>query len=185
MNQEYVVQATAGSKTKSCEVTVEALERADATASERFRVVLDGQERIVEVRRFDERGSVVSFSLIDADGKQHLLDIDGGLPDFKLSLGGRDPLQLKVQARRDLLTTASSQAGLPGSGEVRAAMPGKVVKLLCQVGDTVKAGQGLLVIEAMKMENELRAPVAGKVSALHVREGQAVEHGQALAVLSS
>jgi biotin carboxyl carrier protein len=62
-------------------------------------------------------------------------------------------------------------------------MPGKVVKLLCQVGDSVKAGQGLVVIEAMKMENELRAPTAGKVLVLGVREGQNVESGQSLVTL--
>jgi biotin carboxyl carrier protein len=62
-----------------------------------------------------------------------------------------------------------------GSAEVRAPMPGKVVKLLVSPGDAVEAGQGLLLFEAMKMQNEIRAPLAGKVLQIVVREGQAVE----------
>jgi biotin carboxyl carrier protein len=63
-------------------------------------------------------------------------------------------------------------------------MPGKVVKISCKVGDQVKAGQALLVIEAMKMENELRSPGAGKVAEIAVREGQTVEGGQLLVGLT-
>jgi pyruvate carboxylase subunit B len=62
-------------------------------------------------------------------------------------------------------------------------MPGKVVKVLVQAGDAVKAGQGVIVVEAMKMENELRAPRDGVVKSVSAREGQAVESGQTLAVL--
>ncbi|MSP63788.1 MAG: biotin/lipoyl-binding protein [Myxococcales bacterium] len=63
-------------------------------------------------------------------------------------------------------------------------MPGKVVKVLVQVGDAVKAGQGLLVVEAMKMENELRAPRDGAVADVSAREGQSVEAGQILATIA-
>jgi biotin carboxyl carrier protein len=54
-------------------------------------------------------------------------------------------------------------------------MPGRVAKLLVTAGDEVKAGQPLVVLEAMKMENELRSPKDGKVAEVLVREGQAVE----------
>ena len=66
---------------------------------------------------------------------------------------------------------------------VRAPMPGRVVKLLAQVGGDVKAGAGVVVVEAMKMENELRAPRDGRVQALRVSEGQAVEANQELVVI--
>jgi biotin carboxyl carrier protein len=62
-------------------------------------------------------------------------------------------------------------------------MPGRVVRVLAAAGDDVAAGQGLVVIEAMKMENEIRAPRAGRVLELGVREGQAVEAGALLAVV--
>jgi len=64
---------------------------------------------------------------------------------------------------------------------VAAPMPGKVVRLLVQAGDRVEAGQGILVIEAMKMQNEIRSPKSGVVERLHAREGQAVNAGEVLA----
>ena len=71
-----------------------------------------------------------------------------------------------------------------GRQEVTAPMPGKVVRLLVKAGDAVEAGQGLLVVEAMKMQNEIRAPKTGKVERLLVAEGQAVNAGEVLAVVA-
>ncbi|HPQ69570.1 MAG TPA: acetyl-CoA carboxylase biotin carboxyl carrier protein subunit [bacterium] len=62
-----------------------------------------------------------------------------------------------------------------GEGDVVAPMPGKLLKFLAQVGDTVEAGQPVVVLEAMKMENQLPAPIAGKVVALPVAEGADVK----------
>jgi biotin carboxyl carrier protein len=60
-------------------------------------------------------------------------------------------------------------------------MPGKVVRLLVSEGDAVDAGQGLLVVEAMKMQNEVRSPKAGRVEKLLAKEGLAVNAGDVLA----
>jgi biotin carboxyl carrier protein len=68
-----------------------------------------------------------------------------------------------------------------GRQQVVAPMPGKVVRLLVNAGDQVEAGQGLVVVEAMKMQNEIRSPKKGKVERLHVKEGQAVNAGEVLA----
>ena len=62
-------------------------------------------------------------------------------------------------------------------------MPGKVVALLAAEGDAVEAGQGLLVVEAMKMENEITAPRAGRVTAIKVKQGEPVESGAPLLIL--
>ena len=62
-------------------------------------------------------------------------------------------------------------------------MPGKVVKVLVKVGDEVKARQGLVVVEAMKMENELRSPKDGRVTEVLVAEGVSVEAGRPLVVV--
>ena len=59
-------------------------------------------------------------------------------------------------------------------------MPGKVVEVLVAVGDEIEKDQGLLIIEAMKMENEIRATAAGKVKEIRVSPGQAVESGELL-----
>jgi biotin carboxyl carrier protein len=62
-------------------------------------------------------------------------------------------------------------------------MPGKIVKVLVKTGDTVAARQGVVVVEAMKMENELRAPRAGIVAQVNVTEGASVEAGAILIVI--
>lgn len=68
----------------------------------------------------------------------------------------------------------------PPGNELRAPMPGLVVSILVSPGRSVKAGDPLLVLEAMKMENELTAPFTAKIKAVKVREGQAVELNQLL-----
>jgi len=81
---------------------------------------------------------------------------------------------------------AQAATAAPTSGRevtVSAPMPGLVVRILVEQDKDVEAGEGLVVLEAMKMENTLRAPRAGKVGQIHVSEGQAVEKGVALVTL--
>lgn len=67
-------------------------------------------------------------------------------------------------------------AGVP----VVAAMPGNIVAILVQLGDRVRAGQGVLVTEAMKMESEIHAPIGGTVAAIHVKKGDRVNPNEVL-----
>jgi len=76
-------------------------------------------------------------------------------------------------------------SGSEGPQDVSAPMPGKVVKLLVGEGDEIQEGQGLLVIEAMKMQNELRSPRAGRVERIYAAEGAGVESGAPLVRLAS
>ena len=71
-----------------------------------------------------------------------------------------------------------------GRQQVLAPMPGKIVRVLVQVGDSVEVGQGLLVVEAMKMQNEIHSPKAGTVERLNVKEGQPVNAGEVLCIVS-
>jgi biotin carboxyl carrier protein len=71
-----------------------------------------------------------------------------------------------------------------GRQHVLAPMPGKVVRVLVRAGDTVETGQGLLVVEAMKMQNEIRSPKGGTVERLNVKEGQPVNAGEVLCIVS-
>lgn len=71
-----------------------------------------------------------------------------------------------------------------GRQQIVAPMPGKVVRLLVKSGDRVEAGQGLLVVEAMKMQNEIRSPKSGTVERVHAKEGQAVNAGDVLCVVA-
>src|SRR5712671_6373996 len=68
-----------------------------------------------------------------------------------------------------------------GRQQILAPMPGKIIRVLVQTGEKVEAGQGLLVVEAMKMQNEIRSPKSGTVERLLVKEGQPVNAGEILA----
>jgi biotin carboxyl carrier protein len=83
-----------------------------------------------------------------------------------------------VDPRRALL--AGSGGAGAGGGILASPMPGKIVKLLVKVGDSVQEGQTLLVMEAMKMQNELKISITGTVMTLHVQEGATVETGTVL-----
>ena len=80
-------------------------------------------------------------------------------------------------------TSSSSEAAPAGSTEVTAPMPGKVLRVLAKVGDTVSANDNLLILEAMKMENEIPAGRDGKVLEIRVSEGSAVNSGDVLVVI--
>jgi len=91
-----------------------------------------------------------------------------------------EALDERTRAIRDL---SAATAGPVGPAPVRAPMPGLVVRVNVKVGDEVQAGQGLVVMEAMKMENELRATAAGRVRSVEVSPGAAVEKGALLVAL--
>jgi biotin carboxyl carrier protein len=76
-----------------------------------------------------------------------------------------------------------SAGGSEGAATLTSPMPGKVVRVLVATGDAVEAGQGILVVEAMKMQNELKAPRAGHVISLTAREGSTVVAGESLATI--
>ena len=91
-----------------------------------------------------------------------------------------EALDERMRAIKDL-TAASASAS--GPAPLLAPMPGLVVRVAVAVGDPVSAGQGIVVIEAMKMENELRTTAAGVVTAIRAAPGQAVEKGAVLVEL--
>jgi biotin carboxyl carrier protein len=79
----------------------------------------------------------------------------------------------------------AAPGGRTGDGSLRAPMAGRVVRVMVARGQPVAARQGLVVVEAMKMENELRAPHAGVVRAVHIAAGDSVDSGQVLVELDS
>ena len=103
---------------------------------------------------------------------------------YVLSFEGRryeaEALDERARAIRQL---SASAAGPKGPAPLAAPMPGLIVRVNVEVGDQVQPGQGLVVMEAMKMENELRAPRAGRVAEVHARERQTVETGALLVVV--
>jgi biotin carboxyl carrier protein len=91
-----------------------------------------------------------------------------------------EALDERTRAIRDL---SAATAGPVGPAPILAPMPGLIVRVSVEVGDKVEAGQGIVVMEAMKMENELRATTAGVVKSIEVAAGTAVEKGALLVAL--
>lgn len=104
------------------------------------------------------------------DGGEYTVQVDG--VSCRISIG--DP-----RRRR----RGGSQFAIEGMQLVKAPMPGKVVRLLVSEGEAVEAGQGLVVVEAMKMQNEVKSPKAGRVQKLMAQVGQAVNAGETLAIV--
>lgn len=86
-------------------------------------------------------------------------------------------------AHARLASVAKSRTAGHARRELKAPMPGLLVKIAVQVGDTIEAGQPLAVLQAMKMENELSLPRGGTVTAINAEAGQTVEQGQVLVVV--
>jgi biotin carboxyl carrier protein len=121
------------------------------------------------------------YSLL-VDGASHtLLAERGGSGVWNLQLRGRlhraEVVDDRTKVMRDMNTAGTIAKG---PAPVRAPMPGLVVKVEVEEGESVEKGSGLLVVEAMKMENELMATVAGRVGTIHVVAGQTVEKGEVL-----
>lgn len=142
-----------------------------------YHVSLDGRALTVDFRELG-RG----FASLLIDGRSHEVGLErhaGGA--WSVHAGGALHALELHGARRGVAAGVAKPPS--GPTKVNAPMPGKIVRVLVAAGAEVEAGQGLIVMEAMKMENELRAPRAGRLRAVHVREGQAVETGTLLAVI--
>lgn len=92
-------------------------------------------------------------------------------------------IRVGVLDKKHLRGSAGTTAGTGGRAVLTSPMPGKVVRVLQNIGDEVSANQGVLVVEAMKMQNEVQSPKAGKVAEIRVEEGQTVNAGETLAVI--
>jgi biotin carboxyl carrier protein len=161
----------------------------------KYEVLLAGRTRVVE---FTEQNGAWKISLdgnaLDANAVEVAPNI------FSVLLNG-DSHQIRIAPRPD--GTLTLHTGLAeyhaevtdprswrgrrhgaveaeGRQQITAPMPGKVVRLLVKQGDLVEAGQGLLVVEAMKMQNEIRSPKSGKIEKLFAKEGQPVNAGEVL-----
>ncbi|MEZ4378200.1 MAG: biotin/lipoyl-containing protein [Gemmatimonadales bacterium] len=161
-------------------------------------LVTIGERRIeVEITGQDVRvdGTPVAAHLEGIPGTPALRLVLDDVP-VELAVEGRtaDQWQLvaagtvhEVEVVDERTAHIRSLAGASGvqaaGGSVKAPMPGLVVRVLVEVGATVEKGQGLVVLEAMKMENELRAPADGIVTALHATTGAAVDKGAVLVEL--
>ncbi len=161
---------------------------------------VDGVEKTLEVSGGPSSSSVVSFVLDAEAGEADVVRtgpagysiIHAGLSyEVTVHDGGDGTLQVNVNGSTHRVEVRdprrwirdSSSAGTAGPRKIKAPMPGRIVKLLVKAGDQVKADQGVIVVEAMKMQNEMKAAKAGTVGGLEVAEGDSVTAGQTLLVI--
>jgi len=140
-----------------------------------WEISLDG--KLLDANAVELAPNTISVLL---NGESHQIRV-APRPDGTLTLHtGLAEYEAEVNDPRSWRGRRHGALEVEGRQQIAAPMPGKVVRLLVEQGDVVEAGQGLLVVEAMKMQNEIRSPKSGKVEKLLVKEGQAVNAGDAL-----
>jgi biotin carboxyl carrier protein len=165
----------------------------------KLRVAIDGEEALLELEKDSAQTSYSLEGALSETGKASLNRIAAGV--WSVLLGRKsvtvaieqnaNELEVWVRGRRysvsigDLRDRPSTPSKHSSSGpmEVWALMPGKVVSVLVENGASVQAGQGLIVVEAMKMQNETKSPKDGVVSAIYVASGSTVAAGEKLMVV--
>ncbi len=164
-----------------------------------LRVEVDGESYELELGR---NGSESTYSLKGAEeahGSASVVELTPGTfsvlmahRSFTVSVSERDGwLEVWTGAQRYMLSISdprdrpAQSKKLPSSGpvEIRAQMPGRIIKLLVTVGDAVETGQGIIVVEAMKMQNEMKSPKDGVVSLIRAQEGATVAAGETMMVI--
>ena len=147
----------------------------------KLEVRVDGRPQTVEV----EPGAADAVEVepgiwsILIGGRSYEVKLEPAEDGYWASVDGR---RFRVEVR-DPRQLPRSRSGLAAEGRQRVAspMPGKVVRVLVREGEEVAAGQGMVVVEAMKMQNEIRSPKGGRVVMLRAVEGAAVSGGETLA----
>jgi biotin carboxyl carrier protein len=168
----YEVQlASSNSEKKTCVIELER----DVSG---WRVTQDG--RAVAVDAVEIAPNTISILL---DGQSFEVSVTPS-PDGKLKLqAGAHEFTAEVIDQRAWSGRRHGSVEAAGPQQILAPMPGKVVRILVKEGDHVEAGQGLLVVEAMKMQNEIRSPKGGTVERVLAKEGQPVNAGEVLCVV--
>jgi len=146
----------------------------------RLEVELDGETLDVRYEEVDRLGQVALF----VGDRAFAVSIEGDPQSSQVTVAGH-VYQVEIEDERERAAHAAEGARAHMGGEVKSVMPGVVLELLVAEGDTVVAGQPLLILAAMKMQNEIAAPSAGRVARLHVAQGEAVASGARLVTLSA
>jgi len=143
----------------------------------RVKAEIDGRVYDLELRE-PEPGAYLFLR----DAEVHECRVSKAHDGFDVSLHGRNYAVTIVDPKR-LRSGQDADRHHHGHAEIMAPMPGKVVRVLIEVGATVEKGSGIVVVEAMKMQNEMKSPRAGVVGAINVKPGDTVNAGDVLAVV--
>jgi biotin carboxyl carrier protein len=162
----------------------------------KYEAEIDGRRMTVELEERDGRVTAKidqrAYDLEVLRPEEGVYLISDGARVFEASVSGVGPESLRVEIGNRAFTAniidrkhrrASAEHGDQGRQQLVAPMPGKVVRVLVKPGDEVKSGQGVVVVEAMKMQNEIKSPKTGRVVEVRVSEGATVNANQVLAVV--
>jgi len=145
-------------------------------------IFVDGRAVEAELSRI---GTSSLFSLV-IGGQSHELLIEPNDEGYAVTTERRSyTVKVEDERARLLRLLVKDRSAAVGQVRIRAPMPGLIVRVQVSEGDRVEAGKGLLVVEAMKMENEIRSPVSGRVKKVAVRERQAVDKDEELLILEA
>jgi biotin carboxyl carrier protein len=162
----------------------------------KFDVQISGKTYAVELQRESDRWQIALDGVaLDADAVEISPNVfsvllNGGSHEVRLAAARDGRLTLQTRHHEFVAEVVDPRAWrgrrhgaveAKGRQQIVAPMPGKVVRLLVKAGDKVEAGQGLLVVEAMKMQNEVRSPKTGTVERLLAKVGEPVNAGEVLA----
>ena len=139
---------------------------------------IGGQTHAAEVSRPEPR-----FYVLRLNNRVYRCELEKSPSgETEVVVNGRR-IAVAVRDKKHLRGNAGGGAGASGKVSLISPMPGKVVRVLLNAGDEVEANHGVLIVEAMKMQNEVLSPKAGKVAEVRVTEGQTVNAGEVLAVI--
>jgi biotin carboxyl carrier protein len=152
----------------------------ESLSSSSFRAQIDGQP--VSVDAVEVAPDTYSI-LLDGRAFEARVSDDGSDEGLLVRCDGVD-FRVRVRDPRSWSGKSNSALEAAGPQRVLAPMPGKVVRVLVAAGDQVEVGRGLVVVEAMKMQNEIRAPKSGRIERVLVVEGQPVRTQDALVIIA-
>ena len=153
-----------------------------ARAGDGFAVTVDGHTVHVDAARIDAHTLSLVVDSVWPGSYEVSITPDAAGGSLTVCVGST-PIAVTLNGRRRWGRKEDGAAAGSGPQRIAAPMPGKIVRVLVQAGDAVRARQGLVVVEAMKMENELRAARGGTVAEVHAREGMSVDAGALLIVI--
>lgn len=150
----------------------------EETGKSVYRISVDGHEFVVDGKKTGR----TNYSLI-VDNRSFEIEVDNTGDEYRVLVDGRSYHIHLVDERRVRVGGNQAGAQMQGRQNVSVPMPGKVIAILVAEGDQVEKGQGLIIVEAMKMENEVHSPIAGEVKEIKVKTGETVEGGVVLLVV--
>lgn len=150
----------------------------EETGKSVYRISVDGNEFVVDGKKTGR----TNYSLI-VDNRSFEIEVDNTEDEYRVLVDGRNYHVRLSDERRVRVGGAQPDSQLRGRQRVSVPMPGKVIAVLVSEGDSVEKGQGLVIVEAMKMENEVRSPIAGEVKEIKVKPGETVVGGAVLVVV--